>query len=111
MIEPIKLEATIVAFEDVVYDAVVKTSYINEYGPTALILIPKDENPSNEIALTVNIPPFKVDGQIIIDVNSSVVEKLIPKLIEAKIIAEKENEIQSGYVIYPIYTLGSVFSK
>ncbi len=41
MIEPIKLEATIVAFEDVVYDAVVKTSYINEYGPTALILIPK----------------------------------------------------------------------
>lgn len=111
MIEPIKLETTIIAFEDVVYDAVVKTTYIKEDGPTALILIPKDENPSNEIVLTVNVTPFKVDGQIIIDVNSSTVEKLIPKLIEANILSEKVNEIQSGYVIYPIYTLGSVFSK
>lgn len=108
----IKLDEEIVVDygdEKVKYDWILVTHYYNS-NQTAVIL--SNKNPSYDITLSVNLPPNAFRTEIPVDVNSFIVKALIPKLISSEILTDEIiGEIQSGYVVYPVYSLGALVTK
>lgn len=99
--------AETINYRGVSYSTLVRTPYVDESGPTALILAADSNNPSEDHVITTNIERLSAIG--ILAINSEEEPDLIEKLLAMGVLRRQVGSVPYGYNTYNVFELGFDF--